>query len=195
MGFNIDLASAPLSPFAATGGTPDPFYNNATTSYGTLVYDVLGLSSGAYNGTYKAPTNVYGVIGTSPVFGADMGAGEGCATPTVGIFITTAASGGTSANFQLRAHIDNGSTIPTNSDAGWYVFSETGPIAVAGLTQYAKNNLPFGMVPPGKAPPRWYSLSFTCAGNVTAGACSAAIQLGYDNGTLIGQTQAAYTVV
>ena len=33
------------------------------------------------------------------------------------------------------------------------------------------------------------------AGNVTAGACSAAIQLGYDNGTLIGQTQAAYTVV
>ena len=195
MGFNIDLVSSALAPWAATGGTPDPFYNAGTTTYGTLVYDILGLSSGIYAGTYKAPSSVFGVIGSSPVFGADMGLGEGIVLPSVILQITTSATGGTGCNFQLRGHVDNGSTIPANNDAGWYIIEETGLIPTANLLAGTRTGMALDGIPPGKALPRWYSLSYTCTGTLTTGAISAAFQIGSESSNTIGQTQAAFIAV
>lgn len=132
----------------------------SATAASTNVYDITGAAT-----TTTATPQVFG---TSTVFGADIGAGDGIARPSVFFLITTAIAS-TSINFQVQAAPDQGGT----SGPGTYItLSETGVVNAAQLTAGTSFVLPIPPLPSGMALPRYYRVNYTVVGgstgNVTA---------------------------
>lgn len=138
-----------------------------STAASTNLYDVTGAGSGV------KPNLVFG---TTTVFGADMGQGDGMARPTAYFTVGTTftASGSATMQIQIQAAIDNGS----NSPSTYTTIVETDAIAVATLTAGTNFNIPIPPLTAGEALPRFYRFNYVIAtGPMTAGTLTAGILL------------------
>lgn len=137
------------------------------TAPSTNIYDVTGAGAGV------KPNLVFG---TSAVFGADIGTGDGAARPTAYFTVGTPFTAGGSATmqFQIQAAIDNGS----NSPSTYTTIAETDAIAVATLTAGTNFNIPIPPITAGEALPRFYRFNYVVAtGPMTGGTISGDILL------------------
>jgi len=159
-----------------------------TTAASTNIYDITGAGSG------NAPNQEFG---NATVFGADIGAGDGVAMPTVYVDVTTAFQTGDGATLTiaLQAAIDNGSNAP----GSYTTLLSTGVFAASVLT--ASNRLLTFQIPPltlGQSLPRFYRLYYTVGtGTFSAGALTAGIAFNLPagvGGTLYPANYTVYTV-
>lgn len=137
------------------------------TAASTTIYDVTGAGSGV------APNLVFG---TSTVFGADIGQGDGAARPTAYFTVPTTftAGGAATMTIQIQAAIDNGS----NSPSTYTTIVETQAIPVATLTAGTNFNIPIPPLTAGEALPRFYRFNYVIAtGPMLTGALTAGILL------------------
>lgn len=133
---------------------------------GLLIFDAAAYT--AANGLTGVNQFASGATTTSTntidlVNARDLGdGGESQTNMTVVFLITTAYAGGTSVNFQVQGSTDN---------VTWTTYSETGAIAIAGLTVGKRYSLPLPSVNPddGSAP-RYLRTAYVNVGANTAGA-------------------------
>ncbi len=139
-----------------------------TTAASTNIYDITGAGSG------NAPALVWG---TSTVFGADIGAGDGVARPTAYFTVPTAfTSSGSTATLTvaIQAAIDNGSDAPGT----YYTLASTRIFTTAELAAGFNFNLPIPPIASSDPLPRFYRFNYTVAsGPFTAGNLTAVILL------------------
>lgn len=151
-----------------------------TTTANSSVIDLTGAGAG------NAPAMSGGV--GYPI-GLDIGAGDGCAMPSVNIVVGTTFTAGGSATLQISLQAAP-AVSSTNNAAGTYTtLLSTDLIPVADLVAGTVINLP---IPPilsaeAEALPRFYRLVYTVAtGPMTAGTLSAGILLSQPNIAEIG---------
>lgn len=139
-----------------------------TTAASTNLYDVTGTGSGS------APNQIFG---TSTVFGADIGQGDGAVRPTAYFTVPTAfTSSGSSATLTIaiQAAIDNGSGSPSS----YTTIVQTDAITTATLAAGTNFSIPIPPLTAGEALPRFYRFNYTVAsGPFTAGTLTAGILL------------------
>ena len=132
---------------------------------GLLLFDAATYV--AANGLTGTPQFASGATTTSTnvidlITARDIGdGGDSVANLTVVFMITTAYAGGTSVNFQIQGSTDN---------VTYTTYSETGPVAIAGLTVGKRFSLPMPSVNPDDgAAPRYLRTAYVNAGANTAG--------------------------
>lgn len=139
-----------------------------STAASTTIYDVTGAGSGT------APSIVWG---TSTVFGADIGEGEGMARPTAYFTVPTAfTSSGSSATLivAIQAAIDNGSNAP----GSYFTLAESRTFTTAALVAGYNFQIPIPPIASGDPLPRFYRFNYTVAsGPFTAGNLTGGIML------------------
>jgi hypothetical protein len=128
---------------------------DGTYSVANGLVGVNQFASGATNPS----TNTLDLLAQRDIGDANTGpAGD----MTAIIMITTAFTGGTSVNFQVQGSTDNST---------WTTYSETGAVAVAGLTAGSRYSLPMPSVNPDAGPaPRYLRLAYVNVGANTTGA-------------------------
>lgn len=127
------------------------------------IYDVTGAGAG------NAPALIWG---TSDVFGADIGVGDGAAIPTLFMLVTEAfvSGGGATLQVQIQAAIDDG----TNDPDTYTTIVETGTFTAAQLVAGATLRLPIPPITIGEELPRFYRVNYVVgtstfsAGEVTS---------------------------
>nr|WP_198983061.1 hypothetical protein [Herbaspirillum sp. ASV7] len=144
---------------------------------GLLIFDAAAYS--AANGLTGVNQFASGATTTSTntidlVNARDIGdGGDSVANLTVVFMITTAFTGGTSVNFQIQGSSDN---------VTWTTYSETGAIAVAGLTVGQRFSLPMPSVNPDTGvAPRYLRTAYVNVGANTTGAVLAWLGTPDDN--------------
>lgn len=138
-----------------------------STAVSTNIYDVTGAGSG------NAPALIWG---TSTVFGADIGVGDGVAVPYLYMSIPTTFTTSSSATLQVQvqAAIDNGS----NSPGSYTTIVETDAFAVTPLVAGKVLLLPIPPITLGESLPRFYRINYVVGtGTFTAGAVTSVILL------------------
>lgn len=148
-----------------------------STAASTVIYDVTGAGSGV------APNLVFG---TTSVFGADMGTGDGEAGVYIYLQVSTAfvSGGGATLQVQVQAAIDNGSNAPSS----YTTIDQTGTFTAAQLVAGATLRLRLQPVTIGEAVPRFYRLNYVVATSTfSAGAVNAYVMLNAPSGTLVSQ--------
>jgi hypothetical protein len=134
-----------------------------TTAASTNLYDISGAGSG------NAASQVYGVNPTTGAAiqpGADIGTGDGMATPTAVFTVTTTGTGAGTVTFSVQAAPDNGSNSP-----GTYV-TLSSSAAMVGTALIKGNQVvlpipPFAQIAPAMGLPRFYRFNYTVAGSAT----------------------------
>lgn len=128
-----------------------------TTAASTTIYDVAGVGSGT------APAMVWG---TSTSFGADIGTGDGVASPVAYFSIGVNGTGAGTISFAVQAAPDNGSNAPGTyvdlviSKAWTGTDLDVGNVIVLPIP-------PFAQVAPSMGLPRFYRFYYTVAGSAT----------------------------
>lgn len=148
-----------------------------STAASSVIYDVTGAGSGV------APNLVFG---TTSVFGADMGAGDGEAGVYIYLQVSTAfvSGGGATLQVQVQAAIDNGSNAPSS----YTTIDQTGTFTAAQLTAGATLRLRLQPITIGESVPRFYRLNYVVATSTfSAGAVNAYVMLNAPSGTLVSQ--------
>jgi hypothetical protein len=160
------------------------------TAASTTIVDLTGFGSGT------APNLSFG---TGTVYGADMGIGDGMATPKVWVGVGTTFLTLTSLNVAAQFAPDNGSNAP-----GTYItYAETGAIPVADLVAGATiGTFDFPQMPAkidgvltDYPMPRFMRLNYTVAGsNATAGTVNAFIAIQRDSQLAAANYPSNFTV-
>ena len=146
-----------LDAYQTFSSAQNVFSNGTTVDSNILDYGILsGIPSSANGGG-----------------GRDMGIGDDPALKLL-VQVSTAFVGGTSCSVLIAGAIDNGSGAPA-AFSTWYISpAYTVATLVAGERML---DIDFPRPPAGIAVPRFVKLTYTCVGNVTAGAVYAYVVL------------------
>ena len=143
-------------------------------------YQTFSSAQNVFSNGTTVDSNIldYGILSGIPTSangggGRDMGIGDDPALNLL-VQVSTAFVGGTSCSVLIAGAIDNGSGAPA-AFSTWYISpAYTVATLVAGERML---DIDFPRPPAGIAVPRFVKLTYTCVGNVTAGAVYAYVVL------------------
>ena len=143
-------------------------------------YQTFSSAQNVFSNGTTVDSNIldYGILSGIPTSangggGRDMGIGDDPALKLL-VQVSTAFVGGTSCSVLIAGAIDNGSGAPA-AFSTWYISpAYTVATLVAGERML---DIDFPRPPAGIAVPRFVKLTYTCVGNVTAGAVYAYVVL------------------
>lgn len=157
-----------------------------TTADSAGIIDITGAGSG------NAPAMINGFPATNTAIGEDYGAGDGIAIPHVYIAITAVGSSSNTLTISLKAAPDNGTYGQGTYTTLWTTRAITeSTLAVGDILDLQVPPIQYTET---EALPRFYKLTYTCAGSITTSVL-AYMAINPQQSLLLGQYANNYIVV